>query len=876
MRSIDIIYEYLQRNAGAASQPAVGLTTQQLADRLGLQRTNISTLLNKLVADGKVEKDNHRPVRYRVKLSDTSGKEVTCFAELIGFDGSLQQAVQLAKAAILYPDNSLNVMLVGPLGCGISYFANIMYKFACQCQVISTGRFLSLNLINYESDSSALARQLFGSAEEPGLLAQAEGGMLFIENVQKMDRQNREELFKRIVSHPEADNNTGRRSHVQILMGIDSQNASEAMMTYWQTAVPVKIVMPKLADRPLAERLQLIQRFVTIEAIRSQKTIIMDSEALRGLLLFDCSGEIRRLNTDIKVGYAQAFVRGFNEKKDKITVYLDDFEPEVRKGLLNYKRRAEEVEALLPANFDYEFTPGGNTERYYTNYRPDNPIYANISKQFKELNERGLPKEDVDKIIRASITASFDQYRKSLSGQVINTEHLSKLVDVKVIEMVKTFLDEAQNKLDITYSQSVYYGLCLHVNALLVSRPSAIYFGSEQITALFNNFPESFKLAQKFAARLNDQFGVELSLDEEAMLAMFIAPPASISDSPKPQVLIAMHGEHAASEVAAVINELVKADNCHGFDMSLDCDTKQSYQQLLAKIRQINTGGGLIVIYDMGSLKTMLESASAETGIEMRLMMIPITMIGLDAARKCTMENDLDVVYHQLKKSTEELTRTLQSPSQTIIALCNTGQGGAVQIKEYIDAHSHLNLPVIAMAQSDRKLLSRDIKGILTNSRIKAIVGTYDPQLYGIPFIPVNQIFAVNPDRLDQVLNFQYDPGVEVDWEAVFANLHQQLPDLDVGKLHHEMYEFSRLFEENGIALDLNQQMGLILHIAGMADLLQHSVSVSKRPDTEQIIEQNADLTKILKPAIKKLEKAFNIIIPYDEIANIICIIRKL
>ena len=40
------------------------------------------------------------------------------FANVIGFDGSLADAIKKLKAAILYPPNGLNILLTGESGWG--------------------------------------------------------------------------------------------------------------------------------------------------------------------------------------------------------------------------------------------------------------------------------------------------------------------------------------------------------------------------------------------------------------------------------------------------------------------------------------------------------------------------------------------------------------------------------------------------------------------------------------------------------------------------------------------------------------------------------------------------------------------------------------
>lgn len=67
----------VQRLAAAAPEKReVGVTTQELAEQLQMQRSNLSTLLNELVADGKMEKLPGRPVHYRPLMAGyTEGRD---------------------------------------------------------------------------------------------------------------------------------------------------------------------------------------------------------------------------------------------------------------------------------------------------------------------------------------------------------------------------------------------------------------------------------------------------------------------------------------------------------------------------------------------------------------------------------------------------------------------------------------------------------------------------------------------------------------------------------------------------------------------------------------------------------------------------------
>ena len=118
------IYDFLELHS---SDNREGFSTQFLAKVLGIQRTSVSALLNELIAEGRASKTNGRPVLYSAGTAGDQGSR--CFENLAGHAGSLKRAVQLAQAAVLYPNKSLNTLIYGPAGVGKHFHALLMYRF---------------------------------------------------------------------------------------------------------------------------------------------------------------------------------------------------------------------------------------------------------------------------------------------------------------------------------------------------------------------------------------------------------------------------------------------------------------------------------------------------------------------------------------------------------------------------------------------------------------------------------------------------------------------------------------------------------------------------------------------------------------------------
>ena len=211
------------------------------------------------------------------------------------------------------------------------------------------------------------------------------------------------------------------------------------------------------------------------------------------------------------------------------------------------------------------------------------------------------------------------------------------------------------------------------------------------------------------------------------------------------------------------------------------------------------------------------------------------------------------------------------------MTLCATGEGGAIELKKYIERYSKKNREIIPIAMSDRKLLIDEVKRLLETYSIKSFVGTFNPNLFGIPYLSIQDVFECPPEKIDQLLEFNPIIEKEFDMEAIYTYLDDSLEYVDIQKLRKylpALLESIEMISNEG--LDMDQKLGLFIHIASS---INRSLSKEKTPinrKREQIFTKYESLTKDLARLFKPIERSFGIIVNDDEIANIICIIKKL
>ena len=101
-----------------------------------------------------------RQVYYRLKTADAQDEHLS-FRALVGKDGSLKNAVQLAKAAVLYPERPLHILLTGVAGTGKTSFGKEIFAFCEEIKRFSADiKWKEINCQYYRENETGLLQEL--------------------------------------------------------------------------------------------------------------------------------------------------------------------------------------------------------------------------------------------------------------------------------------------------------------------------------------------------------------------------------------------------------------------------------------------------------------------------------------------------------------------------------------------------------------------------------------------------------------------------------------------------------------------------------------------------------------------------------------------
>ena len=867
-RIYDFLKLHVSKNEGS------GVTTKYLADALGLLRTNVSSLLNELAAEGLVTKSNGRPVLYKIKSQEES-EEDQCFSNLIGINGSMRHAIQVAKAALIYPEKSLNTLIIGEPGTGKSFLAMMMHQYAIAKKVIPpSSPFIAIDCKEYQGNDAKFLEDFFGVVSEDGIFSEMHQSVLHIENAQLLSSGLRIKFCSQLEKFQHDDGKPLVKVSPIVIVACDKSN--KMACDDFAKMLPIKIELPALAERPLEERLDLIQSFFTLESARAKKPFTINAELLRCLLLYECSLNIKQLKGDIKRGCAMAYFRESGLKNDNLNLFLSDFEPYVRKGILFFHENQQEIERIIPANYNYTFCESSMQMSAVDREKlKATSYYDEIDRRASVLLDHGMSEEEIGVILSAEFYSVIRQHWQDVSLQVVNKDQLKKLVDDRTIDLVDSFLDTASKKLRTMFPPSIFYGLCLHIDSISKGNASRQILNNSQMAEIAEKHKKEYSLALQFTLDIERTFTVKLPVEEAFLITMFLVMDSPVEETGKnPVILYACLGDGVAASLSETINQVVLQNNVFAFEIPFELEPVEIYKSLRDYIKKIDRGKGIVVLYDLEFLDNYLETIELETGIKIRSFFMPITSVGIEWARKAALANNVDTLYQIIVNNQNVYKKPLE---RVIVTLCTTGMGGAQELKRYIEQYGDIQeMKVIPLAIYDWGQLRSQLQDLQKEAVIYCIVGTRDPKMFGIPFFPINEILNGDPESLPEILRFKNREKERINYGEIYKYLDEQLEFVNNKKLRRYLPVVIEQINTEISRMSLDTEIGLLMHIACCINRLAGNKPIPQNLHREQIITSNSESYKKLIKVLKPVERAFKIIFTDDEIANMITIIKQL
>ncbi len=885
------VYSYLEKISRDFSlRDLRRFTANDISEALNISRNLASQYLNELVKEKQAVKVNSRPVYFfhrrgierfwQIRLDGCvfsgldefllkcqSGESKRDFQKAVGHHLSLAACVEQLKAAIHYPPNGLPVLLYGANGTGKSFLSRLMFEYGKNEGVIGKERqYIAIDCTEYSQDTDKFAGNLCGEGDGKGWLSQADGGILFFDEIDRLSPTGQELIFSYLISGQYRAVQGERKtfgSNARLVFAT-SRPPGEAMFKALTRRVPMVIPVPSLMERTADEREEMTVSFLKREGRRMGVDVSISQNAFQCILEYPFENNIDQLKSCITSSCAGAYLE---KSRDGIlirTYHLPDY---MMSGL---KLETDKREERMVHMGSYAKTASHEqTVQYFQLILSEYQDYQKGTMSFEELLNR-------------CYRHANDYYDYLIYGR--------KLVNARIStyeQLINQIFDSAGEAYGISLSKKYSYLLarCLYIqlrgdHVITRWQKDNSQVMDSLLAMVGQNLEKESAVAARIIGAVKQSLDIEPDSLNQLLLLLNIRSQNQKIRFASTAGIILSHGYSTASSIADAANQIIGRKVFDAIDMPLDMACQDIAGTLERHMEYYVTCQNIILLVDMGSLEQvhqeMKHLANVNIGIINNISTALAVDIGLGILSNMAIEDIL-----QRASENNVCTWRVINNVQKEDAILFSGDNGmdiAEQLKELLLKISEATIPVQFIACDYRSLArngSRD--EVFDQYRVKCIIGLYNPQIQGVPFIPLEDMISMSAtEQLNDIFSEYLDEGqLEVFNRNLIKNFTLNnvvgyITILNPDKLLDEVEKSVRRLQKiTGQRIEGRIMIGLYVHLCCLVERLVTKTAIENYEGLEYFEEHHQDFIGEVKECFQGISNHYKVELPVSEIAYI-------
>ncbi|MCJ7842976.1 sigma 54-interacting transcriptional regulator [Lederbergia sp. NSJ-179] len=892
------------------NHPSDQFTANVMAERFQVKRNTISHYLNKMVEEGKVIKINTRPVYFLSRavfekqffpvstcIFDSLDSiqeqmkeatyEVDLFDQLVGADGSMKKAIEQIKSSVHYPGSGLPLILCGPTGVGKSYTASLIYQYSVEKGILSKDApFISFNCAQYANNPELLSSNLFGhikgaftGADQTtrGMLEAADGGILFLDEVHRLNEEGQEKLFTFLdqgVYRRMGETDGWHHAKVRIIFATTIDLKGNFLETFLRR-IPIRITIPSWEQWENREKRQLVYMFLIQEARKINMPIQITNIALDALTNHNYSGNLGGLKNTLKYLVASSFVK--DTESNHVSITLHDLPDKILKETI------QPTDYKFKQNSEIIIEPSTTLNQLFTSpmSRTDDikKTYKEILHLFQDVQKQKLDQKALEKHVFNEITALFDRF---IFKTKKNTGLMMEVITVNVQEIIR-YLESTNN---IKFNGNSVFTMA---HFLYYKGNSVIEWSDEQkkiINQMEQYVAEKYQaerqLVSQFIELLNNKLDVHMSKMDKSILTFYLR---SLSIEPineqRIRAVILAHGYATASSIANVANRLLHTNIFEAFDMPLDISVEDIARQVLHYVEYTDVSKGLVILVDMGSLKDIHSQLIKYIHGPIAIINNVSTQMALFVGELLEKGSFLEEMVEKLKDVNETQYSIIypeKKRDKVIVTSCFTGMGTALQIQKLLEASIPADLEIKIIAHDYSRLEEFGYTDALFQLYdVLAIVGTTDPGIREVDYISLEDLISGHgEEKLWKIFRSVIsDDQIETINNNLLRNFSieqviESITILDTDKILTHVEEFlNRLEMLMNKRLTNDKKVALYVHTSCLVERLIRQTPMETYHNIDDFVECQRNTIEMIREAFSVIESVYSVKITTAEIGYI-------
>ncbi|RDY29386.1 sigma-54-dependent transcriptional regulator [Romboutsia weinsteinii] len=869
----------------------IGVTANEIAESLGLQRNVVSHYLNELCKLGVAIKTNTRPVYFwdteminNLQIEEEEDENKDPFIDLIGADGSLKDQVEQCKAAAIYPNNGLPITLTGDSGVGKSYIASLIHQYAIYKECIKEkSPLVTFNCADYANNPELLSANLFGykkgaftgaDKDTPGLIEAANGGYLFLDEVHRLGNEGQEKLFlfldqgkfRRL-----GETDKWRSANVRFIFAT-TENLDEVLLDTFRRRIPVFVDIPSLDKRTISERLNMIYNFYLKESNKIDKDLIIHKNVVNALLSIKGKGNIGLLKNIIVSSCANAYRNNLDIEDGILQVNTNDISSNFKNSFKIEKNVYHENLKVIRKEDKYRKVIIKSIDENHN----IKEAFKNINIAINSVNKGEIDDEKFKKTVLSHMNKILNDiaFNKSkIQSDIITYEFIERIVE--------NALEYIRKNYGIKYNGSTTKLISSSIMVLKDIKSSDFMTLNEikkcdEILKI--KIPQSYIIGNKIASIIEENLEYENKYILRLFLYLYINS-FRINEVKRCNAIIVAHGFSTASSIASVANTMFENFVFEPFDMPMDTPVSTVVKNVRDYLQNVDTKKGTIILVDMGSLNHIYKELKSVVKGDLAIINNISTQLAIDVANKIINKEELEdiVVKASENNKTEYKYYKSETKKKAIIVSCISGIGTAEKLKEIMTK---------CIGDADIEVISQDFNAIKYDSDDNKVFKQYDVKLIittakierdDVEVIEMqNLINNEGEEKIEKALSgVVKEKGIveiKKDILKLFSlqNILNQLTILNPNKVIEEVEKIVYSYEyELNMKFPNDLKLVLFIHISVMIERLVLRDEVKSHPNEDNFVECHSDFLNVSKEIFKEVLKEYRVSLPLGEIVII-------
>lgn len=889
------VLRYVQSKTHAQGQQTLTQTTAyEVSKELNISRALASQYLNELTKEGAVIKINSRPVYFldRKTLEEAHGVSLSFnsylsiselkqalakgnkgkhdFEKLIGSSSGLSYEVEQCKAAVKYPPRGLPILITGQNGTGKGFLASLTFEYAQNNGILtSKSTFQRFCCSEYEDAQQALDALfgLEGSAdphESQGALRRADGGILYLSDVQFLGREAQDKLAQLLDTggYNTADQTEAMRESSARLILSSCEEPETHLSKRLLRRLPVVIHMPALSDRPVEEREQLILRFFCQESERMKKEIFISNRVFDTLLQYEFPANIEQLKNCIQSSCANALVQQ-EAQQDELLIYLYHLPEYLMVTARVDGRYSDEQRSMMNVRSFGKDTIAQTVGQYYDSILSEYDAYCSNHC-------------DQDTLLR-KLTQIFNDYSDYL---VFSKRFANAKIDAieRVMETVFGIMSD-KYYLQLPGHFNYVFSRCLYLQMRL-NAPDQDERVAGCLNLLLRLFPKEALLAEEISRMIEQSLDVSINGFSQLLLVLGLRQYSQDVRMDAIRGIIICHGYSTASSIADVVNRLTGSRVFEAIDMPIDISVQEIAVRFKKYVNYVPGPKDVILLVDMGSLEDMNILLSGQTDLNLGIINNVSTRLALDVGCKIQNHTPMREIL-EIACSGHVSTYKLMERQKKKAAVLFVSEAG-VSVARKMAELFYNSLP----RQIEVEFLGYDYLSLKHAEELAELKGKYDilfvsgtanPELKDVVFIPMEDIISFREiERINRMLSlYMQEDDLQAFHQRLLKNFSLQNVVQNLTILNAD-----KVLDLVNIGLDQMQKMmrrkfsaqtiiGLNIHISCLIERLVTKTPIETYTDQAAFEQEQKEFIEMVRKAFREVSTHYKVEFPISEIAYI-------